>query len=47
MLSWSDLYVVLRACYQTFSKKRYNKNVGLVQKKLSKDKNVRTYKKTF
>ena len=48
MLSWSDLYGgAARACYQTFlAIKKDNKNVDLfVQKKLSKDKNVRTYQK--
>ena len=47
MLSWSDLYGgAARACYQSYlSIKKDNKFVDLfVQKKISKDRNVKTYK---
>ena len=47
MLSWSDLYGgAARACYQSYlSIKKDNKFVDLfVQKKISKDRNVNTYK---
>jgi glycosyltransferase involved in cell wall biosynthesis len=49
MLSWSDLYGgAARACYQTYlSIKKDNKNIELfVQKKISKDKNIQTYKRS-
>lgn len=46
IISWSDLYGgAARACYQTFQSLKKNKNIKLfVQKKISNDKDIKTYK---